>query len=39
MDDLKGAYVSTLIDMLREKGEPNPELMAKIEKLLGLGTE
>lgn len=35
-DDLQNLYVSALIDMLRQKGEPDPELMGKIESLLGL---
>ena len=38
-DDLRGAYVSTLIEMLREKGkkgESDPDLMERIEKLLAM---
>jgi hypothetical protein len=35
-EELKGLYVSALIDMLRAKNEPDPDLMRKIEELLGL---
>jgi hypothetical protein len=34
--DLQTEYVSTLIELLRQKGEPDPDLMQKIEKLLGM---
>lgn len=37
MEDLTSRYLATLIEMLGKQGEPDPELMAKIEKLLGLG--
>jgi hypothetical protein len=37
MDDLKARYISTLIEMLNKKAEPDPDLMAKIEDLLGFG--
>jgi hypothetical protein len=37
MADLQGEYVMTLIDLLRQKGDADPELMAKIERLLGMG--
>jgi hypothetical protein len=32
--DLQTQYVSTLIELLRQKGEPDPDLMQKIEELL-----
>lgn len=36
-EDLQAEYVSALIELLRQKGEADPDLMAKIEQLLGMG--
>ncbi len=38
-EELRNVYVGTLIEMLRQKGEPDPDLMAKIESLLGLSAD
>jgi hypothetical protein len=35
-EELQNAYVSALIEMLRQKGEPDPDMMNKIESLLGM---
>ncbi len=38
-DSLESEYISALIGLLRQKGEPDPALMAKIEELLGMAAK